>query len=115
MGKLKEVDGDPDENEYQLRPYGLLLLKLGSEDLAQKACDALNLHMLRHKRSVYADSDGLHFGPGLDDEDFAVINRAIMWRDFTDDELKTKAAKELEDAVDAARRKAWARRREGSE
>lgn len=111
-GILKEVDGDADENEYALRPYGLLLMNLGSEDLARRACEALELHMRRHKRGIYVDDTGLHFGDGLDDEDFAVLIRATLWRDFTVDDLKAKAAKDLEDAVDAARHRTWQRRRE---
>jgi hypothetical protein len=108
---LKEVDGDEDEDAYVLRPYGLLRLKLGNEDAARAVCDALELHMRRHKRSVYVDDEGLHFGDGLDDEDFAIVTRAIIWHDLTDTELKEQATQALVTAVEAARRKTWERRR----
>lgn len=78
MGKeiLTEVEGNVDEDVYQLRPYGMLLLKLGSSDLAQQACDALAAYMTNHKLAIEADERGLHFTPGIDDEEFVILHRA---------------------------------------
>lgn len=112
--QLTEVDGNVDDNEYTLRPYGLLLLKMESETLARKACDALELHMRKHKQAVVADEGGLFFTDAPVELDFAIVTRAILWRDYTDTEIKARAAKELEEAVDAARRFLWAQRREQS-
>lgn len=112
-GRLTEVDGDEDENQYQLRPYGLMLIRLESGPLAHQACDALAEHMRKFKLSICVGDDGLHFDRGVDDEEFSIINRAIMWRDYTDPEMKAQAATNLEEAVDAARRKTWERRRNG--
>lgn len=108
---LTQVEEDTDGN-YQLRPFGLLLIVLESEELARTACDALAAHMRKFKRAIAVDDDGLHFESGLGDEDFAIINRAIMWHDLTVPELHAKAESDLHVAVEAARRKSWARRRE---
>jgi hypothetical protein len=109
---LTEVDGDEDENTFALRPYGLLLIKLQSDALARKACNALELHMRKFKQSIHVEDDGLHFSPGMDNEDFAIVNRAIMWHDLTESKLHAEAEVDLHEAVEAARRKTWARRRE---
>lgn len=108
---LTEVSGDEDEDCYQLRPYGKLLIALGSDDLARRACDALAGHMLKFKQAIFVDGDGLHFEPGLDDEDFAIISRAVMWHDLTSPDLHATAEADLHAAVEAARRKTWAQRR----
>lgn len=114
MGKLREVDGDKEEDTYVLRPYGLLFMKLGSEELAQKACDALELHMRRFKRAIEVEDDGLHFSDGLDEEDHAVLTRAILWHDLADAEgdAGKEVIKNLHDACQAARERTWRRRRE---
>lgn len=107
--RLKEVDEGDDE--YILRPYGLLVLKLESHDAAQKVCDALELHMRRHKRSVVADDDGLHFDQGMYAEDWAVLNRTAIWHQFPEGDYKARALADLKDACDAAQKRTWERRR----
>lgn len=108
---LREVEGDEDEDCYQIRPFGLLLAKLGSDEVARKACDALELYMRKHKRSVVADDDGLHFDQGMDAEDWAVLNRAAIWNQFPESDYKVRALLDLKDACDAAQKRTWARRR----
>lgn len=108
---LKEVEGDEEEG-YQLRPFGLLLMRLGTEDLARLACDALELYMRRFKRAVVVDDDGLHFDQGMDAEDWAVLNRAAIWYQFPEGDYKVRALSDLKDACDAAQKRTWQRRRE---
>lgn len=112
--RLKEVDGDEDENEFVLRPYGLLLLKLNNEAVAQLACDVLAEHMRKHKQAIHVEDDGLYFSDGLDDEDHAVLTRAILWHDLADAEgdIGKEAIQNLHDACQAARQRTWRRRRE---
>lgn len=115
MSELKQyVSGDEDENTFVLRPYGLLVLKLASEGLAQRTHDALELHMRKHKQAIHVENDGLHFSDGLDDEDFAIISAAILWYDLKDGHLREEYERKLCDAVQAARNKTWAKRREES-
>lgn len=115
--RLKEVDGDEDENEFVLRPYGLLLVKLRNEAMAQLACDALAEHMRKHKQAIHVEDDGLRFSDGLDDEDHVVLTRAILWHDLADAEgdIDKEAVKNLHDACQAARERTWRRRREAIE
>lgn len=115
--RLREVDGDVDDDEecYQLRPYGLLLAKLGSDEIARQACDSLELYMRRHKRSIVADDDGLHFDQGMDAEDWAMLRCAILWHQYPEGDHKAQALRDLHDACDAAQKRTWARRREAAE
>ena len=110
MSKLNEVDGDEGSNSYVLRPYGLLLAKLGSEELARKACDVLELHMRRFKQWICIEDDGLQFDDGLYEEDFRIINRAVIWYDLGNDSTKQEAAKMLEEAIENARAMTWKRK-----
>lgn len=109
---LTEVTGDEDEDCYQLTPYGKLFMALGSNELARRACNALAGHMQKFRQSIYVDEAGLHFEPGLTDEDHAIITKAILWHELTHPDLHPQAETDLHEAVEAARRKVWAQRRD---
>ena len=57
------------DEEYMITPKGVLMMCLGSEEIAQLACSALARHMRQCARFIYVDDEGLHFESTLDDDD----------------------------------------------